>query len=118
MNVIGSRPDGWWRDRRGAIEVLVDRLALRVARQPTPTTVVFDGRPFAMPAGLPAPLEVRFATRGGPHAADADIAQLVADSAHPAEILVVTSDAELAGRVRSLGARVQGAGSFRRELER
>ena len=26
MNVIGSRPDGWWRDRAGAIERLVDRV--------------------------------------------------------------------------------------------
>ena len=26
-NVIGSVPDGWWRDRRGAAERLRDRLA-------------------------------------------------------------------------------------------
>jgi hypothetical protein len=26
MNVIGSRPDGWWRDREGAIRSLVGRL--------------------------------------------------------------------------------------------
>ncbi|MGB8503138.1 MAG: RNA-binding protein, partial [Mycobacterium sp.] len=26
MNVIGSRPDGWWKDRRRAMVALVDRL--------------------------------------------------------------------------------------------
>ena len=26
MNVIGSRPDGWWRDREGAIRRLVDEV--------------------------------------------------------------------------------------------
>ncbi|PNG19000.1 NTP pyrophosphohydrolase, partial [Streptomyces cahuitamycinicus] len=26
-NVVGSVPDGWWRDRRGAAERLRDRLA-------------------------------------------------------------------------------------------
>ncbi|CAM5425547.1 hypothetical protein SHIRM173S_03345 [Streptomyces hirsutus] len=28
-NVVGSVPDGWWRDRRGAAERLRDRLAER-----------------------------------------------------------------------------------------
>ena len=26
MNVIGSRPDGWWRDRDGAMRRLVDQV--------------------------------------------------------------------------------------------
>jgi len=39
MNVIGSRPDGWWRDRRGAIEVLVDRLAQLLGPQMARSTV-------------------------------------------------------------------------------
>src|SRR3712207_7365937 len=26
MNVIGSRPDGWWRDRHGAMQRLVEQL--------------------------------------------------------------------------------------------
>ena len=26
MNVIGSRPDGWWKDRSGAMVALVERL--------------------------------------------------------------------------------------------
>ena len=39
MNVIGSRPDGWWRDRRGAMRRLVEDLA----RLEGDVTVVLDG---------------------------------------------------------------------------
>ena len=31
-NVMGSRPDGWWRDRRGAARALVGELAAFAAR--------------------------------------------------------------------------------------
>ncbi len=42
MNVIGSRPDGWWRDRRGAMERLVRELESLDGE----VAVVFDGKPF------------------------------------------------------------------------
>ena len=76
--------------------------------------VVFDGRP---PDGLPAPdrVEVRFAERGGPDAADDVIAALVERRAAPA-LEVVTSDAGLAARVRAHGAAVRGARGFRDAL--
>src|SRR5687767_15566448 len=32
MNVIGSRPTGWWRDRQGAMARLVDELSGYAAR--------------------------------------------------------------------------------------
>jgi hypothetical protein len=32
-NVVGSRPDGWWRDRAGATTRLLDRLAGLVGRE-------------------------------------------------------------------------------------
>jgi predicted RNA-binding protein with PIN domain len=115
MNVIGSRPDGWWRDRRGAIEALVERLGAlaQVGRQPV--TVVFDGRPFEV-AALER-VEVLFASRPGRNAADDEIAVLVQRSEAPSGLRVVTSDDELAGRVRALGAEVVGAGAFRRRLD-
>src|SRR4051812_45855217 len=55
MNVIGTRPDGWWRDRPGAQRRLVGELAALGE----PLTVVFDGREHdtAPPEGI----EVRFA---------------------------------------------------------
>ena len=43
-NVMGSRPDGWWRDRRGAQRRLVERLETFAAARDEPVTVIFDGR--------------------------------------------------------------------------
>ena len=109
MNVIGSRPTGWWRDRPAAMRALVGELR----GLGEPVTVVFDGRPF----DLEAPgVDVRFAARRGRNAADDAIAALVADSNEP--LRVVTSDAELAERVREHGAEVIGAGAFRARLAR
>ncbi|MEY7977477.1 NTP pyrophosphohydrolase, partial [Streptomyces pilosus] len=40
-NVVGSVPDGWWRDRRGAAERLRDRLAADgVPDRPGPLEIV------------------------------------------------------------------------------
>jgi predicted RNA-binding protein with PIN domain len=109
MNVIGSRPDGWWRDRPGAMRALVDRLG----RLGEPVTVVFDGRPVELPDA--ADVEVLFASRRGRNAADDDIAALAAEAGEP--LTVVTSDGALAERVRRSGAEVVGAGAFRAGLD-
>ena len=107
-NVMGSRPDGWWRDRAGAARRLVAQLGEWAASNERDVLVVFDGPP---PAGLDAParVEVRFARRSGPNAADDDIAALVAADPAPERLRVVTSDAALARRVRAHGADVAGA---------
>jgi hypothetical protein len=110
MNVIGSRPDGWWRDRQGAMRRLVGELAgFARGRQ---VTVVFDGRPFDLEA--PDGVEVLFASRRGRDAADDDIAELVRGDPAPAGLKIATSDAELSRRVGELGADVVGAAAFRR----
>ena len=116
MNVIGSRPDGWWRDRTAAQRRLAERLASFAAADDAAVTVVFDGRPWS---GAPAErrLEVRFASRRGRDAADDDIAALVAAEPEPAGLRVVTSDGALARRVRAEGATVEGAGSFLDRLD-
>lgn len=107
-NVMGSRPDGWWRDRAGAARRLVAQLGDWAATADRDVLVVFDGAP---PSGLAAParVEVRFAPRRGPDAADDEIAAFVAADAAPERLRVVTSDAELARRVRARGAEVVGA---------
>ena len=110
MNVIGSRPSGWWRDRPRAMRELVDELH----GLSEPVTVVFDGEPFDIGAG--DEVDVLFATRRGRNAADDDIVALVAEAAEP--LRVVTSDSELAERVREHGAEVIGAGTFRARLDR
>jgi predicted RNA-binding protein with PIN domain len=114
MNVIGSRPTGWWRDRRGAMRELVAELEAFAARSGEPVTVVFDGGPFELDGDT---VDVRFASRRGPNAADDDIAALAEADGDPADLSVATSDADLAGRVRAAGASVVGAGEFRRRLD-
>jgi predicted RNA-binding protein with PIN domain len=114
MNLIGSRPDGWWRDRPGAQRRLAEELAEFAAAGGDEVSVVFDGKPFEI--DVPG-VEVAFASRRGRDAADDDIAALVAADDQPEGLSVVTSDEGLAGRVRSHGAEVVGAGAFRRRME-
>ena len=114
MNVVGSRPDGWWRDRDGAMRALVERLGSFAAQGGREVVVVFDGRPRAIHAGG---VDVRFAP-GGRGAADDAIAELVAADPAPETLRVVTSDAELARRVTERGAQVVGARGFRERIER
>ena len=112
-NVMGSRPDGWWRDRAGAARRLVEQIGAWATED---VLVYFDG---AESPGMPAParVEVRFATRRGRDAADDDIAAYVASHNDPSALRVVTSDAELARRVRELGAGVLGARWLLDQLE-
>ena len=114
MNLIGSRPTGWWRDRPGAMRALVEELERFAASAGEPVTVVFDGTPFALESDA---VDVRFASRRGRDAADDDIAALVEADGEPGELSVVSSDAGLAGRARAAGAAVVGAGEFRRRLD-
>jgi predicted RNA-binding protein with PIN domain len=113
MNVIGSRPDGWWRDRAGAQRRLADELAEWAAREGADVAVVFDGAPHPIEA---APVDVAFASRRGQNAADDDIVARVRGADIPGELRVVTSDRELARRVRELGAPVVGPGELRARL--
>ena len=114
MNVIGSRPTGWWRDRPGAMRDLVEELEAFAGRGGDQVTVVLDGKPFDLEGHA---VDVRFASRRGRNAADDDIAALVAGDGEPGDLSVVTSDADLARRVRDAGAAVVGAGEFRRLLD-
>ena len=115
MNVIGSRPTGWWRDRPGAMRGLAGEVVAYAERTGDRVIVIFDGRPFDLDSS--DGVEVRFATRRGRNAADDDIAALVESDDDPAGLTVVTSDSELAGRVRAAGGEVIGASGFRRRLD-
>jgi predicted RNA-binding protein with PIN domain len=113
MNVIGSRPTGWWRDRRGAMAGLVEELGRYADATGEPVTVVLDSRPFAL---ADAGVDVRFAPPGRDAADDAIVA-LVASDPDPSSFVVATSDRGLAGRVRARGADVMSAGALRRRLD-
>jgi predicted RNA-binding protein with PIN domain len=114
MNVVGSRPDGWWRDRRGAMRRLVDRLEALAASEGAEVVVIFDGRPFPIAA---RGVEVGFATRSGRNAADDEIARRVEADPEASGLRVVTSDGELAARARGAGAEVVSAGAFLARLD-
>jgi predicted RNA-binding protein with PIN domain len=110
MNVIGSRPDGWWRDRPKAMRRLVDDLDRFAVAGDHETAVVFDGAPFDLDHD--GPTTVTFATRRGRNAADDDIARLA-----DATTTVVTSDDDLVRRVTAKGAATVGARTFRDLLD-
>jgi len=112
MNVIGSRPDGWWRDRDAAKRALVDQLASWLRATGEAVTVVFDGWAPDQMGGV----EVA-SCPGGPDAADDEIARRVAGDPEPASLVVATSDRGLAARVRAGGATTEGARRFRARLE-
>lgn len=117
-NVIGSRPDGWWRDRAGAARRLIASLQALARRSGDQISVVLDGRPLGdVPEGVHAGVLVAYATRAGRDAADDRIVTEVARDRAPASLVVVTSDRALADRVRALGASVEGAGSLLAQLD-
>jgi len=117
MNVIGSRPTGWWRDRPGALRELLGRLQGLVAASGDEVVLVLDAAPPDLGEGLHGGIQVLHATRRGRDAADDRIMALVEADRAPSTIVVVTSDRALRARVTSLGAQVTSAGSLLRRLD-
>jgi predicted RNA-binding protein with PIN domain len=116
MNVIGSVPDGWWRDRAGARRRLVAELANLVGPA-SELTVVFDGHPDPdeIDAARALGITAIFAP-GGPNAADHAIVELMGSLGHASGLTVVTSDGALATTVRRAGVAVEGASGFRARI--
>lgn len=122
-NVVGSVPDGWWKDRAGAAGRLRDRLiglAVPAADLELAATTWFP--------------EVSFVVEGAARAlvdADADVFVIRADAAGDDAIVdeatrlvslgrhvtVVTSDRELQSRAVAAGAAVRSSGWLSRMLE-
>lgn len=136
-NVMGSRPNGWWRDRSGAAA----RLHADLAHLAAGDGVVVEGH-AAMPAGFVLVLEgaargamAAIEAAGAPGPVGDDLAAL-ASAAAPGEVcvvlapesgsgddaivaavsalsgkcLVVTADRELRRRCAALGASLMGPG--------
>lgn len=117
-NVVGARPDGWWKDRAAAAARLLAGLDAAVehgvAEELTArhVVVVLEGRATAAADARPERLEVVRAERDG----DAAIVDVVA-ARRDDDLLVVTSDRALRERVEALGARTRGAGWLRDLLD-
>ena len=115
MNVIGSRPDGWWKDRGRAMVTLVDKLDQWASGQGDEVTVVFERPPsIAITSSVVA---VAHAPKAAANSADDEIVRLVQADTRPHDIRVVTSDKALSDRVHSLGASVCPAEGFRNLID-
>ena len=115
MNVIGTRPDAWWRDRHAAMTRLVRMLESWAAEQGEDVTVIFEQPPS--PPIASTVIEVAHAPRPRRDSADDEIVRRLLADAQPATVRVVTSDRWLADRVHATGATVQSAHAFRAQLE-
>jgi predicted RNA-binding protein with PIN domain len=118
MNVIGCRPDGWWRDRRAAMAALVqalERWAQTEGTKGTEVTVVFE-KPLTPPL-LSDAVTVTHAPAAAANSADDEIVRLVRTAAAPGEIVVATSDRALAERVRAAGAATYPAERLRNDID-
>jgi hypothetical protein len=119
-NVVGSRPDGWWRDRHGAAERLRDQLAKLAGTglpDPDHATVTWWPRIILVVEGkakhdtATEGVEVVAADTDG----DSKIVEVVAQQT--GRILVATADRELKRRVEALGASILGPGTLRTRLD-
>jgi uncharacterized protein YaiI (UPF0178 family) len=115
MNVIGTRPDAWWKDRRAAMVRLVYMLENWAATNGEDVTVVFEQPPS--PPIRSTVIEVTHAPRPRRDSADDEIVRRLRADGEPGGVRVVTSDRFLADRVRAAGATVHPADSFRSQLE-
>ena len=115
-NVMGSRPDGWWRDRAEAARRLVAEIIPLALGHGGAWTIVFDGKePPAMPpsTGSLTVIHTGHARRDG---SDDRIVELVHEQPDRAALLVYTSDAKLRARVKALGTHVMGSRTLLRQL--
>ncbi|MBP3978849.1 NUDIX domain-containing protein [Microbacterium sp. BLY] len=139
-NVVGSVPDGWWKDRAGAAARLRDRLTglavpgddLGLAGDAwfPEVALVVEGRArdIAEAAAESSPADVAAAEAGVAGAAldvvrteaagdDAIVAEVERRVATAQPVLAVTSDRELQARVAAAGAQVRSSGWLLRLLD-
>ncbi|MET0998698.1 MAG: NYN domain-containing protein [Marmoricola sp.] len=101
-NVVGSRPDGWWRDRAGAAARLHGRLAVADTSYDEIVLVLEGQAKAGVPRGRDGHLRTVHAAKDG----DATIikeASAAAEKGH--DVVVITADRALAQRVETLGCR-------------
>jgi rRNA-processing protein FCF1 len=113
-NVVGSRPNGWWRDRPGAARDLVERIrtATADAQLAAPVVVVLEGQARrGVEEGIAEGVEIVHAPGEG----DDTIASIAAAATEP--VLLVSADRGLRERVRAVGGDVVGPGWLRSRVD-
>ena len=101
-NVVGSRPDGWWRDRAGAAARLHGRLSVADTSYDEIVLVLEGQAKAGVPHGRDGHLRTVHAPKDG-DAAIADEAQTARELGN--DVVVVTADRGLAQRVEHVGCR-------------
>ena len=100
-NVVGSRPDGWWKDRAGAARRLHESLVVADVPQDEVVLVLEGAAKGGVRAGRDAHLRTVHAARDGDSAI---VAEARAALERGDRVTVVTADRMLQARVQGLGA--------------
>lgn len=115
-NVVGSRPDGWWRDRRGATARLIDRIDTLAATGIPAASAHLPGDRWwptwhvvTEGAARGAAPTARVAAVPAPGSGDDRIVEIATElTASGAHVVVVTADRELRERCEGAGGTVVG----------
>jgi len=97
-NVVGSRPDGWWKDRAGAARRLHERLLTADLSYDEVVLVLEGAAKGGVPVGRDAHLRVVHAKGSGDD-------EIVRQADRPGDTaVVITADRMLQARAASVGA--------------
>jgi predicted RNA-binding protein with PIN domain len=106
-NVVGNRPDGWWRDRAGAARRLRERLAAAHLPQDEVVLVLEGAGRRGNPADERSGVRiVHAAGSGDDEIVDEVVRQVAAEGGR--DVVVVTADRELQDRVVAAGGQTRG----------
>jgi predicted RNA-binding protein with PIN domain len=115
-NVMGARPDGWWKDRAGPARRLLSKLAKAFSGEDTEVVVVLEG---AARTGADEGVVDGIRVVHAPGSGDDKIVDVVAEATkrEGRPVTVVTADRELRERVAALGADTMGPRTLWDRLE-
>lgn len=106
-NVVGSRPDGWWKDRPGAARRLHEQILVADLSYDRIVLVLEGQAKAGVKAGRDHHVVVVHAPRDGDSAIVAEIETALAGG-H--QVVVITADRVLGTRAENLGARTMSPG--------
>ena len=104
-NVVGSRPNGWWRDRAGAAKRLHDAIAAADLGYDVVVLVLEGDAKDGQPVGADGAIHTVHASGSGD---DAIVEQVRTRSTDGHDVVVVTADRVLRERVAAAGGSAVG----------